>query len=327
VVQYTPGDPEELEKQLLGGPRLYTRGQVAEKAGVSGERARSYWRALGFADVADDEVAFTDADVDALDRVLRLVRHDVVDEELARGVIRAMGHTTARLSEWNVTALFEHLTDEGGLLAQEARYAAVELISENFEDFECLLVYAWRRQLAALAGRAARAPSTDSRAVVLALTVGFADLVSYTRLAQRLKERELAVLVGRFEAIASDVVASGGGRVIKTVGDEVLFVADDPVSGAEIALQLAERIGADEVLPEVRVGVATGTVVARLGDVFGTTVNLASRLTALAAPGTVLVGPGMAHTLEHHPAYVVEDVEVRDVRGLGQLEAGVLRRA
>ena len=322
----TSGDPAELEQALLGGERRHTRGAVADLSGVDPARTRSYWRALGFADVADEDVAFADADVDALRRIVGLVERGVVDEELARGLIRAMGHTTARLGEWQVTALFEQLTDVGGLPASEARLAAVQVISDHLEDFERLLVYAWRRQLAALAGRAARAPSSDDQAVVLKLTVGFADLVSYTRLAQRLKERELSRLVGRFEVVASDVVAGCGGRIVKTVGDEVLYVADDPASGAEIALQLAERIGADEALPDVRVGVSTGTVVARLGDVFGTTVNLASRLTAMAPPGTVLVGPGMVAVLADSPAYAVEDVEVRDVRGLGPLEAGFLRR-
>jgi adenylate cyclase len=320
------GDPSKLEQALLGGPREYTRGQIRESSGVDAERSRSYWRALGFADVDDEDVAFTEADLEALARIVALVDGGVVDEELARGLVRAMGHTMARLTEWQVTALFEQLTDVGGLPASEARLAAVRVITDHRADFESLLVYAWRRQLAALAGRAARAPSSDSQAVVLKLTVGFADLVSYTRLAQRLKERELSRLVGRFEAVASDVVAGCGGRIIKTVGDEVLYVADDPASGAEIALQLAERIGADEGLPDVRVGVATGTVVARLGDVFGTTVNLASRLTAMAPPGTVLAGPGMVTVLADSPDYVVEDVEERDVRGLGPLVAGTLRR-
>jgi adenylate cyclase len=320
------GDPEGLETRLLGGPRRYTRAEIARRAGVPGELTRAYWRALGFADVAEDSVAFTDGDLDALKTVLRLVREDVVDEELAQALIRAMGHTMTRLSEWQVTALFEQLTDVRGLPAGEARLAAVDLTSEHLDDFERLLVYAWRRQLAALAGRAARAPSTGSSAVVLELTVGFADLVSYTRLAQRLKERELSRLVGRFEAIVSDTVAAAGGRIIKTVGDEVLFVADDAASGAEIALQLAERMGADDLLPGVRVGVATGAVMARLGDVFGTTVNVASRLTAMAEPGTVLAEGTTAALLAGSASYVVEDSQIRDVRGLGEVEAGVLRR-
>lgn len=319
-------DPHALETRLLGSPRRYTRNQAAERSGVPLDVARAYWRALGFADVGDEAVAFTDADLEALERIRRLVSEGVLDDELAASLIRAMGHTMARLAEWQVTALFEHLTDDIGLPGTEARLAAVKLAGEHHDDFERLLVYAWRRQLAALAGRAARAPSSDARAVVLSLTVGFADLVSYTRLAQQLRERELFRLMGRFEALASDIVAGAGGRIIKTVGDEVFFVADDAFAGAEIALQLAERMGADEVLPDVRVGMATGTIVARLGDVFGTTVNLASRLTAMATPGTVLVAPETAAILADHSAYAVDLQEPRAVRDLGLIEAGLLRR-
>ena len=115
--------------------------------------------------------------------------------------------------------------------------------------------------------------------------MGFADLVSYTRLSQRLEERELALLVDRFGRRSSDVIAGAGGRLVKTIGDEVLFVADTPAAAATIGLELAEAMAADPELPDVRVGIATGTVLTRMGDVFGRTVNLASRLTALAAPG------------------------------------------
>src|SRR5690606_26996932 len=106
--------------------------------------------------------------------------------------------------------------------------------------------------------------------------VGSADLVSFTRLVRRLTERELAMLVQRFEAVTSDIVTAHGGRVVKTVGDEVLFVASPGPPAAAIALDLVEELGSDDLLPEVRVGMSTGPLVARLGGVFGTTVNRAS---------------------------------------------------
>src|SRR4051794_20501102 len=101
------GDVEDLEARLLGGPRRYTRVDIAKRTGVSGAQPRAYWRALGFADVADESVAFTDSDMDALKRVLRLVQEGVVDAELAQGLIRSVGHTMTRLCEWQVTAMFE----------------------------------------------------------------------------------------------------------------------------------------------------------------------------------------------------------------------------
>ena len=98
-----------------------------------------------------------------------------------------------------------------------------------------------------------------------------------------------------FEDEMTRTVVDHGGRVIKTIGDEILFVADDPRAAAEVALLVTER-GADEDdrFPQVRAGIAYGDVVSRLGDVFGPTVNIASRLTSVARPGTVLVDRGPA---------------------------------
>ncbi|GDY76620.1 hypothetical protein SAV31267_061050 [Streptomyces avermitilis] len=117
------------------------------------------------------------------------------------------------------------------------------------------------------------------------LAVGFADLVGFTRLTRRMEEEELGELVEAFETTAADLVAAHGGRLIKTLGDEVLYAADDAGVAAEIALRLIETMANDETMPELRVGIAFGTVTTRMGDVFGTTVNLASRLTSI-APGT-----------------------------------------
>ena len=95
-----PVTPEQVEERLLGGPRKHRRDQVAESAGVPVEHARRLWRAVGFADVGDEAVAFTDRDLEALSRVQGLVRDGVLDDELAVSVTRAMGHNAARLVEW-----------------------------------------------------------------------------------------------------------------------------------------------------------------------------------------------------------------------------------
>jgi adenylate cyclase len=157
--------------------------------------------------------------------------------------------------------------------------------------------------------------------------VGFADLVSFTRLVRRLTERELADLVQRFEILTSDVVAAHGGRVIKTVGDEVMFASMPGPAAAAIALDIAETLAEDERLPDVRVGMSTGPVVSRLGDVFGTTVNRASRLTAVAQPGTVLVDVATVHSLAGVPKLEMRQLRGRTLRGLGHVVPWVLKRA
>jgi adenylate cyclase len=190
-----------------------------------------------------------------------------------------------------------------------------------------LLVHAWRRHLAATVGWLAASPGDGDVATASPLTVGFADLVSYTRLSQRLEQRELSVLVQRFEGLAADVVTGGGGRVVKTVGDEVLFTADTPAAGALVALALSEQMAIDEVVPDVRVGLAHGQVLRSLGDVYGPTVNLASRLTGLAQPGTVLTDPGTGQRLAGHPDLVLVPQRNRQVRGFGLMSTLLVARA
>ena len=158
-------------------------------------------------------------------------------------------------------------------------------------------------------------------------TIGFADLVSFTRVVRRLSERELARLVQRFEATASDVVASHGGRIIKTVGDEVLFVAWPPAAAAGVALDLAAEMEADPLLPEVRVGLASGQVLARMGDVFGTTVNRASRLTSIAAPGTVLADDPTASSLGATSGFACAPLRRRTLKGIGPVSPWLVTRA
>ena len=132
------------------------------------------------------------------------------------------------------------------------------------------------------------------------LTVGFADLANSSGLSTSLDVNRIGYLVEVFEARCADVVAAHGGRMIKTIGDAVLFVAegeDGAGRAARIAFGLVEVIGRDARLPDVRLGLASGPVVTRLGDVFGSPVNLAARLTALARRNRVLIDDATSERL------------------------------
>jgi adenylate cyclase len=284
--------------------------------GVSLLSARKLWRALGFANVSDADVAFTEADAEALGRAVGLVRAGLVDEPTTIALARALGQSTERLATWQVEAIAEHLSRQPGVVSVEVAVQHLELLSDELER---LLVYSWRRQLAAAVNRLAGEAGLDGTASS-ELTVGFADLVSYTRLSRRLSQADLIRLVQRFEAVASDVVTAGGGRVVKTVGDEVLFTATGPAAGAIIALSLSEQMAVDAVLPDVRVGIAHGPVLHSLGDVFGPTVNLASRLTALAQPGTVMTDAATARHLADDQDLVLVPQGRRQVRGFGSVQ-------
>lgn len=320
----------EIQQRILGGPFRYTREQVAADAQVPLEAARVLWRSMGYADVGE-AVAFTDQDVAALHRMLDVVKKGDLDPDTTNDLTRALGQTTARLADWQLNALAGHLERRGAIepvdgLAEASLGVFADELEKLLPDLEALLVYVWRRALATAVARAAATGSGSVDGEAGALTVGFADMVGYTRLSRRLPEDDLARLVQRFEAVSADIVAAGGGRLVKTVGDEVLFVASAAEDAAEIAIRLHETHAEDEGVPEVRVGLATGQVLSRMGDVFGTTVNLASRLTAMAKPGGTLVDQQTRAHLLADDRFVLRGQRGRPVRGFGVLRPYVLTR-
>jgi adenylate cyclase len=181
----------------------------------------------------------------------------------------------------------------------------------------------WRRHLTANAGRLfLDTPGAVDRRE---LAVGFADLVGYTSRTRGMGGRELGAMVEDFEALAADVIARHHGRVVKTVGDAVLYTCAAPVDAVEIALRLPEEWNADD-RPPLRVGAAFGPVLTLLGDVYSPVVNLASRLTSLARPSTVLVDQALARGLRGVPAYRVRPLQRVSVRGYDDLQPWLVRR-
>ncbi|GGR27759.1 adenylate/guanylate cyclase domain-containing protein [Streptomyces roseolus] len=306
-----------LEQLILGADRRYTPFQAARTAGVSMELASRFWRAMGFADIGQAK-ALTEADVLALRRLAGLVEAGLLSEPMAVQVARSTGQTTARLAEWQIDSFLEGLTEppEPGMTRAEVTYPLVELLLPELEEF---LIYVWRRQLAAATGRVAQA-ADDEEMVDRRLAVAFADLVGFTRLTRRLEEEELGELVEAFETTCADLVAAHGGRLIKTLGDEVLYAADDAGIAAEIALRLIETLSQDETMPALRVGIAFGTVTTRMGDVFGTTVNLASRLTSIAPKDAVLVDSAFAEELTRTGEVPVSEARAAEEAALAEKE-------
>ncbi|MBB5074823.1 adenylate/guanylate cyclase domain-containing protein [Nonomuraea endophytica] len=320
----TPGRPtaEEIERLLVGTPARYTRAEVAAKSGVSQELAERIWRALGFATLSDDAVAFSDADVAALGRVRTMLDSGLLDEQTVLRMTRALGRTTARLAQWQAEIMVGAMLPKDTEASDSELAAVLETAQNLLPDFEHVLVHVWRAQLAAAGTRmlALADTSDETETAKVNIAVGFADLVSFTRRARDLDERQLAALVEGFEARAADVVAAHGARLVKTLGDEVLFSAPSAEVAARIALDLVEA-------DELRIGLAYGPVLQMMGDVFGTTVNLAARLTAIARPGTIVVDAGLAAELAGQPGLDVLRIRRRPARGLGVVQPYVLRRS
>lgn len=328
-----------LEARLLGGERKLRRREVAAGAGVSVLSARKLWRALGFPNWGDDDVAFTERDQAALTTILDLVRAGLLTEEAAISVTRSIGQMTDRMVVWQVEALVEDMVQEQGIPDAVARKQLVNQLPALVDSLEEILVYSYRRQLNAgvqrLAVRAeaglqaseeGREGDEDDAPLPLARAVGFADLVSYTSLSRRMNEKTLAQMVQRFENKCAEIISVGGGRLVKTVGDEVLYIAETPAAGAEISLALAHAFTEDEILPQARVSMVWGRILSRLGDIYGPTVNLAARLTSLAQPGTVLVDAMTAAALGQDDRFVLVPQASENVRGFGEIHPVMLAR-
>jgi adenylate cyclase len=320
-----PTPTADLDRLLLGGRRRYTRAQVAALSGVPPDRFRRLWHALGFPEAAEDDAMFTDDDVAALHTLSHLVDAGFVAPGTEASFARALAQPLARLADWQTTLLTDALardrsgppdrrdtTPEGVPAAADALLSLLRQVQD----------YVWRRHLAAAAERAPSAPAGGD---VRELAVGFADLVGYTTRTRGMSGAELGVMVEDFEATAAEVVARGGGRVVKTVGDGVLFTAADPAAAAEIGLSLPERWAAAD-RPPLRVGLAHGRVLTQLGDVYSSVVNLASRLTSVARAGSVLVDRELATRLQRHPGYRIEPLQRRSVRGFEDLQPWLVSR-
>ncbi len=330
--------PDQIEAMLLGKPATMGRREVSREAQVSLLAARKFWHALGFPIVQDEDAMFTEADLSALKAVAQLVRERDLEEDTALAMTRAFARTTDRLAVWQTQLMAEALAapeteaalgekDSRAVPDMAAAEAAALRLAELADELEPLLVYAWRRHLAAAISRMLADATPDEAAPGVMRVVGFADLVSFTSLVRRMTEGQLAKLVQRFEALATDIVTAHGGRVIKTVGDEILFVTVSPAAAAAIALDLVDAMGEDDVLPDVRVGMALGPVVSRLGDVFGTTVNRASRLTAVTPPRSVLVDDLLGKRLASLSGFEMTPSRRRHLRGIGTVNPNQLSRA
>ena len=326
-----PGDVEAglefFERSLLGRPASMGRREVSREAGVSIRSARKFWHAMGFPIVHEGDTMFTEADLEALSRVAAMVREEGLPEDFALSMTRAIARTMDRLAAWQVQLVSEEVGRlRRGEVSDEPpegdAEAAAAWMTSLIDELEPLVVYVWRRQLTASIQRLLTVEDDSTRAS----TIGFADLVNFTSVVRRLTERDLARMVQRFEDLCTDVVTAHGGRVVKTVGDEVLFQTFDVAPAAAIALDLVEAMSEDDLLPSARVGMAHGPVVRRLGDVFGTTVNRASRLTAAAPPGGVFVDDALARLLEPLSGFSTLPTRPRALRGIGEVAPSRLVR-
>jgi adenylate cyclase len=252
-------------------------------------------QALGRPAPAYGEQAFTDEDIE-LARIARemldagLPAHELV--EVTRVVGLAMSQSAEAVRRMVGVAFLEAGDTEEAL---GARYLeAVDKLAPLVPDLFSLSFRAHLRDgisgelLTEAERHSGRLADTEE------IAVGFADLVGYTSIGDRMSAGELGSIAGRFAALGVSV-SQRPVRLVKTIGDAIMFVSPDPTKLMDVMVDLRARVHeAEPPLPDVRVGVAFGPATPRGGDWFGTTVNLASRVVDAAKPGQLLVTDELA---------------------------------
>ncbi|CAN5704972.1 adenylate/guanylate cyclase domain-containing protein [soil metagenome] len=314
-----------LDHLVLPGERRYTAGEVAARAGVDRTVSKRLWRAMGFPDAFEDERAFADVDVKALENALEAVPDEAALDLLVQQA-RVIGASMARVAEVLTDALIRGVRDLADAGRSQEEIAATLAETFQIDRLAPIIDYIHRRQLVASLRR--RLVGQDgAMSGVLFEAVGFADLAGFTKISQQLGSGELTTLINRFESSSRDVVASLGGRVVKSIGDEIMFVADQPLVGARIALAIVEVHERDDVLPPVKVGLDHGKVLILDGDYFGPVVNRASRMTELAREASVLTSAELRETLADEEGFRWSDAGRRKLKDIGSVHLWRLRSA
>ena len=291
-------------------PPTLRKADVEALSGVAHERSVRWWRAMGFPEVPDEERAFRDEDVEMVRTLDALMTADIIGEQEILRLARVSGVSFSRL----VDAQLAVLDDMQAQRDQRDAVVSATIGQDVMDLLESTMTYVWKRHLMAAMSR--RLSTGEDQAE---LAVGFADLSGFSRVSKKATASELTHIIDGFEAAASDVVSANEGRVVKMIGDEVMFVTSDLDQAIAIGLDLIERLAPVPDMPPVHCGVASGSTVTVGGDVFGPVVNLASRLTGIARPGSIAVPTDLGrHLLERDDIDVRRVLRPYDLKGVGR---------
>jgi class 3 adenylate cyclase len=279
----------------LGGDRIivpnrdqFSLADMAVETRAAIEDVRAIWRALGFVEAADDTPVASPADVEAVRTIVNMGA--LIGVPAVLGVARVVASSMARVADAISAAVRTSTPDLAvGFSGSEAVTARTfTAIAGNVPRVGETLDAVFRHHLEAARRHWERSDSADLLDVGgVRLGVGFADLSGFTGMTENLTMTELSSLLTVFEEVADSIVRAEDGRVVKYIGDAVMYVAHDAASAVRIAqglLAAAEMRGM-----QARAGVTVGVVLSLEGDYFGPVVNLAARLVAMANPGEVLV--------------------------------------
>jgi adenylate cyclase len=279
-----------VERGIAGdGPR-YTREEVAELSGADLGLLQRASAALGIPYPDAGERVLTEADLGAARRVKAFLDAGLPEDGIIQ-VARTIGMGTARVADANRELIRRTLMQPGDTERDLAlRFAAAA--EHMLPIFEPTLLYAQRAHLLEQIRRdviGAADLASGEMGATTEVSVCFADLVGFTKLGEEIAPEELGLVAGRLEEMAT-AVAEPPVRLVKTIGDAAMLVSPDAEGMTAAALRLVEASEQEgEEFPSLRAGIARGPALAQTGDYYGRPVNLASRITGIAKPGSVLV--------------------------------------
>jgi adenylate cyclase len=276
--------------RVIVGPERYTAAEVSERSGVEMEFLVSARRAMGLPIPEPGEPVYTEAELESARRVLIAREAGISDEEILE-LLRVLGRGLSQAAE-ALRALPLKLVLEPGMSESELATRYGEAAAQLYPMVDPLISNvlalhlrhtAQSEVISAMERSGGRLPGSREVAVC------FADLVGFTRLGEEVPPEELGQLAARLETLATEVAAPPV-RLVKTIGDAAMLASPDADPLLRAALDLVDAANAEgEDFPQLRAGAALGLALPRAGDWFGRPVNLASRITAIARPGSVLV--------------------------------------
>ena len=318
-----------LRVERVFGTERYTPREVAELVGISVDEGLRFCQAFGLSRPAPDERVLTDGDVAALRRLREFQAAGLPEEGLFE-VARVLGEALSRVAATVRLLVREAYLAPGiGEYELSTRYAAVAegLSPQLFAVMQQIFDMHLRDQLRNDAiGRTEIAHGRMPGATQI--TVAFADLVGFTKLGERVPAEELGAVAARLLELTTEAAAPPV-RLIKTIGDAAMLVAPDPDALLDSALRLVEAAEAEgDALPRLRAGLATGPALHRAGDWYGAPVNLASRITDIGRPGSVVIDEATRKALGDDSRWRFSTVPPRRLKGVdGTVQLYRVRRA
>jgi adenylate cyclase len=277
---------------LWGGEDMITLAELAERAGIDIELCRRARMLLGLPDPGDEPLC-RDEEVTAFQGLAAGI--SVFGEEPVLQFARVIGFAMATIGEGALSVFARALGDgqQPGVVGDDAYTLASFDALEAFDVVPQVLRILVKLQFDLATDRLRVDPGQQQTAAI-----GFVDLTSSTSIGEKLGTAGMAVAVSRFEERAVELAVTCGGRVVKFIGDEVMFVAPELDQALAVARGLLDHVAEDPSLKTARGGVAHGEVLSRDGDWFGPAVNLAKRLSEKAKANEVLFTGDRADEIE-----------------------------